>query len=90
MHGRRDAYSAGLIIWSEFQFSSLQETKRVCNGKINCSLVCVKSFKVSDIYFWTQLNMAPFDDIGKVSLPNKSSFRVIVVYCDTVWLRLFF
>ena len=33
--------------------------------------------------------MATFEDIDKVSSPNKSTFRVTVVYCDIVRLRLF-
>ena len=51
----------------------------VFNCRINHSLACSKCL-VSDMYFWTHLDMATFEDNGKVSSPNKSTFRVTVVY----------
>ena len=60
----------------------------VSNCKINYSLACSKRL-VSDMYFWMHLNMATFEESGKVSSPNKSTFRVTVVYYDIVRLRLF-
>ena len=82
--GTRDCVQS-LAYYLVKNFYTVNHMSMFSDCKINCPLACSNRL-VSDMYFRMHLDMATFEGIGKVSSPNKSTFRVEVVYCDKVRL----